>query len=499
MRSGLRLENAAVGFIALVGLVQVLFSDLLGGGLANYEAQRFFLVFVIGAFSAGFLLVLLSFSHSSYLRTAYILGPVSVMSLGFLIASYPFRMQQHSWVEPGMYALFFFGACITGAALSARGQVKSYCVLYISGLSMLCAFYGLASINIYLFATFDGVSDLVDYIPWGFVNIRYWSHVATWCLPIVPLSLLIGPLRQSALWKAFVILGCGFWWWILIISAARGSILGIVFSMFLVFLLFGRSSIPWLKAMFAIFLSGGVIWVVLSLLIPFVFFDGAGNLNLDEMKLKSSGRITLFSEAWKMSMENFPFGMGPQAWIAHDPITSAYENGPKFGHPHNMYLMWAAEYGWIMILLMLALVLSVIRFFWLSRASLLSSGDSEGQALLVGFTASVSAALFHAGVSAVFMAPGSMLVGFFVLIGFWALVTPASPEFPKPVYPRALWRSKRLLGVFLAGVMSIFIFMWWWEVYSYYGTMRADQRYYYEELREGAKPRFWLHGSYPRG
>jgi O-antigen ligase len=59
--------------------------------------------------------------------------------------------------------------------------------------------------------------------------------------------------------------------------------------------------------------------------------------------------MPLWQEAWAMSWQNFPFGMGPQAWLTHDIITEAYRESRKFGHPHNMYLMWAAEYGWISI------------------------------------------------------------------------------------------------------------------------------------------------------
>ena len=198
-----------------------------------------------------------------------------------------------------------------------------------------------------------------------------------------------------------------------------------------------------------------------------------------------------------MSLQNFPFGMGPQSWLTHEPITEAYATGKKFGHPHNMYLMWAAEYGWLLIAAMGLVVIQAIRNFWRRRAELLDSDDSNQLLLLAGFTASVSAALFHAGVSAVFMAPGSMLVGLFVLIGFWALILPGG-DFSKVERPLLNPGRRVLIGGLVSMVFLIFWALWMGEVWRYYQDMRADEPYYLEHESEGTLPRFWFHGNFPR-
>lgn len=118
--------------------------------------------------------------------------------------------------------------------------------------------------------------------------------------------------------------------------------------------------------------------------------------------------------------------------------------------------------------------------------------------MLAGLTASVSAALFHAGVSAVFMAPGSMLVGLFVLIGFWALILPAgaepSPSVEMPQQPFFF----RLPALVLSAILLIGWVVWSQDVWGYYQDMREDEELYYKDVGEGMLPRFWFHGNFPR-
>jgi O-antigen ligase len=259
-------------------------------------------------------------------------------------------------------------------------------------------------------------------------------------------------------------------------------------------LLFGRRAFPWLKVFLQYLFAGIVIWFLLSVVIPSFMESG---IQVRSIKTDSSGRIPLFAEAWKMSLQNFPFGMGPQSWLTHEPITEAYATGKKFGHPHNMYLMWAAEYGWLLIAVMGLVVIQAIRNFWRRRAELLESGDSNQLLLLAGFTASVSAALFHAGVSAVFMAPGSMLVGLFVLIGFWALILPAGMGAEASLQAVNLRRRLVFAGL-LSTVFVILWALWMSEVWQYYQDMRTDETYYFEHESGGMLPRFWFHGNFPR-
>ncbi|NWO04793.1 MAG: hypothetical protein HLX50_03585, partial [Alteromonadaceae bacterium] len=216
-------------------------------------------------------------------------------------------------------------------------------------------------------------------------------------------------------------------------------------------------------------------------------------VSVRSIKTHSTIRVIQIVETWKMSLENFPFGMGPQSWLTHEILTEDYRKAPKYGHPHNMYLMWAAEYGWLLISALLVLVGQAIGLFWRRRKQV-RSGEHAMLALpLVAFTASVSAALLHAGVSAVFMAPGSMLIGLLVLSVFWALITPDR----EPVVTKHP-RIRAVTAVFAGLLISVPCYYWLKEVSAYHQAMERDLESHYKKVPAGMLPRFWLHGNYPR-
>ncbi len=266
----------------------------------------------------------------------------------------------------------------------------------------------------------------------------------------------------------------------------------------------GRQCWPWLKQFLVYLVLGGFFWFVLSLLVPILVFGG-------ELELRtisqggSSGRVPLFIEAWEMSLQRFPFGMGPpQSWLTHDILTASYAVSSKFGHPHNMYLMWAAEYGWLLVLTLLWVAFQVASFLY-ARCKVIKVSENSTEAFVLAAlsTSIVGGALIHAGVSAVFIAPGSMLVGGLLLM----------PVFFGGVYCSGYSRGGRFkndasrpLRKALQGgaVIATLVFLLWggaWavEVRKYYLDMREDEFYYYQVLRERAlPPRFWLHGYFPR-
>jgi len=490
--------KAIVGAAMLLALSLVLFSDFWITPLGGYASQRFLLSFI-----PGLLIPCLFLSYARYLPVplaAVVIAsmPTLLLCAAFIVLSLPYQNDLYAWVEPGMYVFYFFTIFFAGAMLAWFGSALEYTRFLVVVIALACTVYGLATISVYLFAVFDGVTDLVGFIPWGFANIRYWSHIATWCLPLIPLAILTGPVRGHRLWRLFVLLGAGLWWWILFMSSSRGSMLSIVFGVVLVMVLLGRTAYPWAKVLLKHLLVGIALWVLLSLVIPSLIL---GELQVRSIKTDSSGRMPLFIEAWHMSLQNFPFGMGPQSWLTHDVITSTYANSKKFGHPHNMYLMWAAEYGWILVMALAGLVVQAIRSFWRVRVVYGRDEGSTRALLLAGYTASVSAALLHAGVSAVFMAPGSMLVGLLVLVGFWALIQPGMQVVDRGgAVDHRLGLSKKcqLLAMLVLFAIAIGWLAWFKEVWVYYEDMRLDEEYYYSEVGEGVLPRFWFHGNFPR-
>ncbi len=479
--------NAAFGVLVSTVFTSVVFADLLSLPLGAYASQRFLLACLLGfavSFSAGVL-----FYQQGWALFGRI-WPSTLVAGGFVLLALPFDDAPYNWAEPGMYAVFFLGFALVGNIPGSNEQKQRLVVGVSSVAAVTVAFYGGATITVYLFALSDHVANLSNFIPWGFANIRYWSHIATWLIPLMPLAVLVGPLQNQRLWRFFVAMGAALWWWVVFLSSSRGTMLGLAFGVLVAVGLIGRPALPWLK-MFLRYLACGVIaWLLLSVLIPSLLLD---EVSIRALKADSSGRMPLFIEAWRMSLENFPLGMGPQSWLTHEILTEGYRQSPKVGHPHNMYLMWAAEYGWLLIGVLLLLVGQAVRLFWQRRKEVRAGGNDDLALPLAAFTASVSAALLHAGVSAVFMAPGSMLIGFLVLCVFWLLISPESG----PVTPGRP-KARALVAGFVGLLISAPCLYWVGEVAEYHGAMERDLEFYYENASSGTQPRFWVHGNFPR-
>lgn len=490
-----RAAGTVLCLASLLSVTAVLFSDLLPGPFGGYADQRFLLFFLSGILLIGSILFLPTSPGINWSRGMASLLPVLLMSFFFLILATPFIGRPFLWVEPGMYAIYFLAIGFAGFCLSVSGFAAKYAYFLVSTAAIGSFFYGAMSINVYLFALSDNVSNLVNFLPWGFVNIRYWSHIATWLIPLLPLAVLIGPLKKWQLWRFGVAIGAGIWWWMILLSSARGSMVGLVFGVVLVVALLGREAVPWLKVFFRYLLIGIITWLILSVLIPSFVVDES---NVRTFKTDSSGRLPLFVEAWRMSLKNFPFGMGPQSWLTHEAITDSYRDGRKFGHPHNMYLMWAAEYGWLLIAGAGAWVWQAIRNLRKSCRTSHQGGPTGYPLLLAGFIASVAAAMVHASVSAVFMAPGSMLIGLFVLITFFGLIQRVVGADAICQISRNS-RTSNSWALTFAGIVLIGWFALGWEVWVYHEAMADDQAFYQDSVSEGTLPRFWFHGNFPRG
>jgi hypothetical protein len=411
-------------------------------------------------------------------------GVVSLLADPFVTSS--------SWVEAIYYPAFLVSVAGIAYVLKECRYPAFFVPVYgLVGGMMLYAFKTPAE---YLFAISDDVSRIDKFLPWGFVNIRYWSHLTSWLLPLLPLAVLAGPWRDNRLWRFGVAVTAGIWWWLIILSTARGSFVSILVGGTIVLLLFGKHAKPWLSVLFRQIGIGVAFWVLLSVLIPWMFL---ADIELRGVGMDGSGRMRLWSEAWAMSLVNFPFGMGPQSWLTHEVITPAYETGKRLGHPHNMYLMWAAEYGWLAVFGLILIGVEGVRRVWNVRREIaLFSLQFEQTQLMIALVASVIAAFFHAGASAVFLAPASMLVGLVVLAVFWAVISHSQfgSGFSGPRdFGRLTW------GRALVALMAFMSLLFWnLEVVRYYKAMRLDQSWYAENVRQPFYPRFWYHGYYPR-
>jgi len=393
--------------------------------------------------------------------------------------------------ESILYAAYLVAAF--GIAVIVKHNPDCGLEKILGGILICGIFYALLTPSVYLFAITDDVTRLDRFLPWGFANIRFWSHTATWLLPLFPLALIIGPLSEIRLWKAIVVLASGIWWWLVFLSSARGTFCALLIAFVITVLVFRGAGGRFYRLLGVQLLIGVGFWAVLSVLVPSLI---SIDIELRAIGTDTSGRIPLWREAWMMSLERFPFGMGAQAWLTHEPLTEAYRERKTLGSPHNMYLLWAAEYGWVSVL-GLGLIGLHYAFRVLGFRHLIAEGEvSDSRIMLAcGIFMSVIAALVHAGVSGVFIMPPSMLIGLVVLGVFVTLFGAPLPS--DLVAEKATFAGSRIRE-FATLTVFVGLIMWGGKVWDYYIHMLEDDIWVSENLGFGTTPRFWLHGYYPR-
>jgi len=419
--------------------------------------------------------------HSLY-KTGLIyslLFSASLVSTNFLITN-----AIEAWIEPYQFSAFVIGSTCFGIWLASTQRLSQALIQFVVLLHAFAFIYAIISLYIYIFAMLDQVQRLDQFLPWGFINIRYWSQVASWALPVLPLSLLITPLKQYTSWRLSLYFTLTIWFWILILSVARGSGIGLISAVLITALLFRRSCLPWLKIFLTGAVAGFLCWLLLSIWLPSLLIESS---ELRNATLTSSGRIPLWKEAWAMSWKNFPLGMGPFSWVSHTAITEGFEQGKRYGHPHNMYLFFAAEYGWLSVLALLGLCLHA------AKQLIPLTKHSEPNLSLIAFTASVIAALTHSFFSAVLLTPNSLLIGFAVLALYWGLLHENTPLTQTNRSPISVLAIKAL-----AVIMFVLGIFWLKHVYDFKEQVQKDLDNPDVRVIGINSPRFWDNSHIPQ-
>lgn len=477
--------------MTMVGLTLILvgfslFAGLIPSVTGNYSDQRFVLC-VVSWLVVCHCLARAVFSGHKTTNTELL--PWLLPFVLVLLSGEIYPAIYH--VEPLMFAFFFVGLCLLGSQLSQTESLELITARVLSAIAFLALIYGFIALMNYGLALRDGNRAIDTTITWGFPNIRYWGHLATWLIPLIAAAQRSGALSALPLVRMLFMIAGALWWWMLFSTSARGSAIALFVGFSFVAVMFRGSAFGLLRSGGTQLLAGGLLWMLLTFLVPWFLF---GAVELREVDVDSSGRMPLWREAWEMSLVNMPFGLGPLSWLTHPVISDVYANSKSYGHPHNMYLLWAAEYGWISIMALAIAVVGIGRALVARGSKHRASGLDA--TLMAGFTLSVVAASVHAGVSAVFMAPASMLTGFLVFTLFLALLQ-ASPL--NTVAPRRA--SATPLIRFSAGlvlVLSLVAGGWWLsEVWRYYQD-NMDDRLTYKGDGAIYSPRFWSHGDFPR-
>lgn len=173
-------------------------------------------------------------------------------------------------------------------------------------------------------------------------------------------------------------------------------------------------------------------------------------------------------------------------WLGAGPMQFAALEGAKATHPHNIYLQWAAEYGWPVCILASTLLVGALgRGLWLSRRS---AANDNGR--LAGLAAACTAALIDGFVSGNFVMPISQI---WIALAFGQLLAASRVAGVPPwVTPRPSVVRIAVAAILLASQLGLL------AVAARQGLDR-DPRLHGETPipgpHEKPRPRFWLNGQ----
>lgn len=484
-----------VHILALMGCSGLLFSAFFSGITLSsshlaYDLNRLFLVsfLVVGVllfifFSEGVNRVGLFKQVFGYL----------ILALSAVASNFFSFVDDYRVSDTLSFLSFFLLLLVAGVYVPAQKTV----VLVRSVLKFFVIFLSILVSLIVLFWCLE--SDRISFrsliTTLGFLNINFFGHLVTISLPMVVCCILAsyraGLFLRAALLMAVLL--CS--WIFLFLLSIKGSIVGLLGSCVLLLFFFrGR-------------VKGYVYLLVVSCLAAYTLcalnqFFSAGSELVSGASLVArdpTGRSMQWYEAAMMSLQVFPLGMGAESWMTHAPITTGFVYELAHGHPHNMILLWAAEYGWLA-------VLGVSIFFWgvLEKLKLICSKPSSDISIKDGdhliFISLIGAAfsgLIHACVSGVLIVPASTIAIAMVLVFTqYFLNFSIDARFPEcNGNNRASW-SCPLKGVFLALVLALGVIQFNY-MGGYYTMMSEDKERYVSHGKVMFFPRYWAHGFAP--
>ena len=123
-----------------------------------------------------------------------------------------------------------------------------------------------------------------------------------------------------------------------------------------------------------------------------------------------------------------------------------------------------------------------------------SNGKGLYSQAIIGFTAAVIAACVHAGVSAVFIVPASMMLALGVVAIFLSLIM---PFYGNENEDKVLGTHRIKKSVFF--LLFIVLSVWWlFQVWHYHEAMVDNLASKDGSATQLITPRFWFYGDFPR-
>lgn len=318
-------------------------------------------------------------------------------------------------------------------------------------LGFFCLLYSARILATTLFALLAGVQpDVGDFAP-GFSNYRLFNHAQTVALPL--LALLFHLDKPGARTRPLWFLLAAFWWAVLIVTAGRGTFIGLMFGCAVAGYLRRGHARAFCRAMLLTGLSGVAIYAILFFALPLASGLQPFGVFTELAQRSAANPTSSRTQLWWFAIELIrahPFlGVGPLHY-AHE--TSGIQ---CCAHPHDWLLQIGAEWG-LPALLCLCGAIGLAMRRLLRTGALIS--DARQQAMLTAWLLTGVAILVDGLVSGVIVMPASQLIISLYLgcAGGWVLAC-------RP--PRALaapsgWRRLLAVAIVLASAVALSRGVW---------------------------------------
>lgn len=305
----------------------------------------------------------------------------------------------------------------------------------------------------------------------GFSNHRFFSHVQTLTLPLLPwLWVQCHPRWRVALFPLAAL-----WWAMALLSSSRGTL----FSLLLITI--GLACIaaarPWLRIHLKLMIAGLATYVLLSRLIPLLILGHSlaeqgvfdRSIGTDPLSL----REILWHQAWQMIQHAPWLGAGPMHF-------GEYPQGNAV-HPHNIVLQLASEWG---IPATMLFSWACARFLMSYRQALRAQTLSAPALLQWGLLGAMLATLADSMVSGTLVMPVSQMMVMLVFACAAGCLQPGNVAMERRWLPAWLWKTIILLGT--TALLSL----------SLLDLPKLECRNLQQEHASGLLfPRFWTAGQ----
>ncbi|HWW07816.1 O-antigen ligase family protein [Collimonas sp.] len=321
-----------------------------------------------------------------------------VLGIASAAIAYSTRYAMFEWAN---FLLLMIMSMIVATDIAAKGNalLDRVLLLCMSGVAV----YVSITFIIYIAIFFIGSQPPNDALIFGYSNYRFFNHVQTITLPLLALFTIRCNSRKQKIFCWFVISA---WWTLLLVSAGRGTFVGLLAGICVVAVYLRKDAFPWCRLMLFTALTGLVGYLFFYVLIPMALglapFGFLFSVVKRSIENPDSNRWELWTRAWEMIVAHPWLGAGP-LHFAH--FGRSIQNG---AHPHNWILQIASEWGIPALLCLVAAIVLAIRKLLMVRQYLVSTDTQNHFALAAWLTIGI-AILVDSLVSGLIVMPSSQL------------------------------------------------------------------------------------------